>query len=87
MLYKGILENSGTLNSVADCYKNQEMCNKIVDNYPHTLEFVPESYETQKMCAKAVNTYPSTLNFFLNALLLKKCVMKQLIDVFLFFVV
>ena len=39
---KAILENSGTLKSVPDCYKNQEMCNKEVDDYPHTLEFVPE---------------------------------------------
>ena len=38
---KSILENGGTLNSVTECYKNQEMCNKAVENYPHALEFVP----------------------------------------------
>ena len=38
-------KNSGT-KSVPDCYKNQEMCNKAVDNYPHTLGFVPEGYKT-----------------------------------------
>ena len=37
---KSILENGGTLNSVTECYKNQEMCNKAVENYPHALEFV-----------------------------------------------
>ena len=36
---KAIQENGGTLNSVPDCCKNQEMCNKAVDNCPHALEF------------------------------------------------
>ena len=44
----------GILKSVPDCYKNQEMCNKDVDNYPHALEFVPQCYKTQKMCDKEV---------------------------------
>ena len=33
---------------VPDYYKNQEICNKAVDNYPHALEFVLEGYKTQK---------------------------------------
>ena len=41
MFDKDILGNGGTLESVSDCYKNQEMCNKAVSNYPHALEFVP----------------------------------------------
>ena len=32
MCDKAILENSGTLKSVTGCYKNQEKCNKAVDN-------------------------------------------------------
>ena len=32
MCDKAILENGGTLKYVRDCYKNQEMCNKAVDN-------------------------------------------------------
>ena len=28
------------LKSVLDCYKNQEMCNKAADNYPHAFVFV-----------------------------------------------
>ena len=42
MCEKAVLKNGGTLKSVPDCYKNQEMCNKAVDNYRHTLEFVPK---------------------------------------------
>ena len=38
MCDNAILENGGTLNSVTDCCKNQEMCNKAVDSYPHALE-------------------------------------------------
>ena len=41
MCDKAILKNGGTLNSVPDCYKNQEMCSKAVDTYLHALEFVP----------------------------------------------
>ena len=32
MCDKAILENDGTLKSVPDCYKNEEMCNKAADN-------------------------------------------------------
>ena len=46
-----------------DSYKNQEMCNKAVDNYPHMLEFVLEFYKTQEMCDKVVDIYPSTIKF------------------------
>ena len=31
---KVTLENGGTLKPVSNCYKNQEMCNEAVDNYP-----------------------------------------------------
>ena len=45
---KAILENGGTLESVPDCYKNQDICNKSVDNYSQALEFVLECYKTLK---------------------------------------
>ena len=34
MCDKAISEYDGILKSVPDCYKNQEMLNKPVDNYP-----------------------------------------------------
>ena len=52
MCDNAILENGGTLKLVPDCYKNQEMCTKTVENYPHVLEFFSECYKTQKMCDK-----------------------------------
>ena len=60
---KAFLEKGETLKSVPDCYKNQEMCHKTVDNYPHALEFVPQCYKTQKISDKAVETYPYTIKF------------------------
>ena len=45
MCNKAILGNGGALKSVPDCYKNQEMCNKAVDN---VLEFVRECFMTLK---------------------------------------
>ena len=52
MCDKAILENGGTLESVSDCYKNQKMCNKVVDNYYHALEFVLEYYKSKKCVIK-----------------------------------
>ena len=42
MCDKAILENGGMLKSVHDCYKNQKMFDKTVDNYPHTVKFFPD---------------------------------------------
>ena len=42
MCNEAILKNSGTLKSGPHCCKNQEMCNKAVDNFPNALDFVPE---------------------------------------------
>ena len=50
-------ENGETLHSVPDCYKNQEMCKKAVDNCPYALEFVPECFMTQEICDKVVNRW------------------------------
>ena len=49
MCDKAILGNGGTLNSVPDCYKNQEMRNKSVDNYPHASEFISKCYGSKDM--------------------------------------
>ena len=65
MCDKAILENSETLISVPDRYKNQEMCNKA-DYYPHALEFVPGCFMTQEICDKVVNAHPSTIQFLLE---------------------
>ena len=46
MCDKAILENGGTLKSVPDCYKNQEMCKKATGNYSHALEFIPDCHMT-----------------------------------------
>ena len=47
MCGKAILENGETLESVLDWYKNQQMCDKALDNNLNALEFVPECYKTQ----------------------------------------
>ena len=38
MCHKAILENGGTLESVSDRYKNQQMYYKAVGNYLHVLK-------------------------------------------------
>ena len=59
MCDKTILENCTTLKSAPDCYKNQELCNRAIDNYHHALDFVPDCYMTQEMCDKVVYTHSS----------------------------
>ena len=71
MCDKATLENVGTLKPLPYCYKNQEICNKAVENYPHALEVFPGCFKTQKMCDKALKTYLSTIKFF------PECVMTQ----------
>ena len=80
MCHKTILENGGTLKSIPDCYKNQEMCNKAVDNYPHALEFVPEC---SKKCDKTFNKCLLAFFIFLINIKLKKCVKDFFLMIFL----
>ena len=42
MCDKAVLENGATLESVPDCCKNQQICDKAVDNYPHALKTVSD---------------------------------------------
>ena len=72
------------MKSVPDCYKNQEMRNRAVYNYPHAVEYVTEGYKTQTMCDKDVDTYPSTIKFLLECFMTQNCEIKQLIDVILY---
>ena len=51
MCDKAILENGVMLKSISDCYKNQRMFNKPVDNYAHALEFVPDCYKIASISA------------------------------------
>ena len=39
------------------------MCNKVVDNYPHTLEFVPDCYIAQECMIKLSILTFSTIKF------------------------
>ena len=57
MYDKAVLENGRTLKSVPDSRKNQQMCYKAVDNYPHGLGFVSDCYKTKEVCDKAVNFF------------------------------
>ena len=42
---KIFIENDGTVKSVPDIHKNQEMYDKPVDSYPYALEIVSGSYK------------------------------------------
>ena len=51
MLDKAILENGRTIESVLDFSKIKQICDKAIDNYPHTLKFVFGCCKTQKNVA------------------------------------
>ena len=65
---KAIIENGGTLKSIPDCYKNQEICKKVVDSYPHSLEFIPECHKIKKCKIKLLIPIHLQKNLFLNGL-------------------
>ena len=42
MCYKAVGNCVYALEFVSDCYKNQKMCNKVVNIYPSAIQFIPE---------------------------------------------
>ena len=40
--YNGVRGNGVTIESVPNCYNNNQICNKAVDNYPNALKFSPD---------------------------------------------
>ena len=62
------------------------MCDKAVDNYPHTLKCVPDCYMIQKMCDKAVNTHPSIIKLVPEYYKTQEMYDKAVIDVFFHFI-
>ena len=62
------------LHFVPECYKTQNMRDKVGDTYLCTIKFVSKFYKTQEMCNKAVNRYFLYLILFLIGIKLKKCV-------------
>ena len=60
---KVVLENGRRLMSIPDHYKGQNMIDKDVAYYVHSLGFVLDCYKSQKMCDKVVSTYPATIQF------------------------
>ena len=61
--------------SVLDCYKNEQMCDKVIDKYPHALKYLADCYINQRICEcdKDVNICFLHLFIFLNDIKLKKC--------------
>ena len=63
MCDKAILENGGMLMLIPDCYKDQYLSNKVVDNHTDALGSGSDCYTTQKICDKAARTYSFTILF------------------------
>ena len=74
------------ITSVPDCYKNQEMCNKTVDNYHHALEFVADCYMSQEMCDKVVNSHSSAIRVAPECYKTQKMCDKSLLVFFIFLI-
>ena len=93
MFDKTVLQNGGILKSVPDFYKNQEMCNKAINNYPHALELVPECYkpppppQKKKIRDNSVDTYPSTIKFASECFMAQEVCDKAVNRCFLYFIV
>ena len=48
MCDKVIIKNAGMLMFISDFYKDHNMCNKVVNNYSHTLKFTSQCCKIQK---------------------------------------
>ena len=86
MCDKTVLEKGRTLESVLFRKKTQEMCDKAVGNYTTEFEFVPDWYKTQKKCVIKPSIIILLLYDFLKAIRLKKCVIKLLILLLMYFI-
>ena len=62
------------LKFVANFYKAQIMCTKVINTYLSTIKFVLEYYQTDKMYNKAINTCYFVLFLFMINIRLKKYV-------------
>ena len=83
-----VMKNPETLKFIPnylnpDCYKNRQVCDKAVDNYPHALKFVPNYCITQNMRDKAINTCHSTIRFVPDCSKTKEIVIELFLNVFL----
>ena len=79
MCYKTILRNCEMLMFIPDCYNDQNIYNKAIDNYPHALRSINDCYKTPKMCDKPDSTYPFKIQFAPDRSKTQKCVIKLLI--------
>ena len=50
---------------IPDCYKNQNICNKVFDNYAHALESVSDFYKNKKCVIKLSVLILPQYNWFL----------------------
>ena len=75
-------ENGGILRFTPDCYKNHKFCNKAVDYYSHALAFAFDCHNVQTWVINLLILMLLQYKLFLNAIRLKKCVIKLLIFVF-----
>ena len=84
MCDKAILENVGTLKYVPGCYKNEEVCNKAIENNTLMhLNLFLNAIRLKKCMIKLLILILLQLNVFLNAIRHKKCVIELFIDAFL----
>ena len=61
---------------IPDCYKDQNMSNKAVDNYPHSLGSVPDCIRPKKYVINLSFLILLQWKLFLIDLRLKKCVIQ-----------
>ena len=76
-----VIENGEMLDSVSDCCKNQQMCNKAVNTHPSTIQFVPECYKTQEISDKTVNMCFLYSFLLLSGIKLKICLAKLFLKI------
>ena len=64
--------------SVPDQCKTQEICDKIVSEYPFKLKYCHYRYKTQKVCEKAPDYFLLALKFLPDWFVTSKIIKKRL---------
>ena len=63
--------------SIPNCYKTQEMCDRIVSENPFMIVYCPDRYQTQRVCDEAVHGCQAVLKLVCyksNALKTWQCI-------------
>ena len=62
-MIKQLIDVFFVFDSIPDCYKTQEMCDRVISEDHFVIVYCPNKYKTQRMWDKAVDDCLAALKF------------------------